>query len=158
MSLEKYVGVFPHCFDPKSWLKTKMHFFFWSETLCSDYYVLWKYIPKHPRVPSPQVITIPLSLAKTENPSPAPTFVIDLVFSDSTASGLDLQVSSSPWPSCPRRPSPQVKTSNSDVRATIWLVLTATYRYKFRFYALIYCRNWNKKEPKWFTTYFIFRS
>ena len=105
-------------------------------------------IPKHPRVPSPQVITIPLSLAKTENPSPAPTFVIDLVFSDSTASGLDLQVSSSPWPSCPRRPSPQVKTSNSDVRATIWLVLTATYRYKFRFYALIYCRNWNKKRPK----------
>ena len=56
----------------------------------------FKSIPKHPRVPSPQVITIPLSLAKTENPSPAPTFVIDLVFSDSTASGLDLQVSSSP--------------------------------------------------------------
>ena len=27
MSLEKYVGVFPHCFDPKFWLKTKMHFF-----------------------------------------------------------------------------------------------------------------------------------
>ena len=27
VSLEKYVEVFPHCFDPKSWLKTKMHFF-----------------------------------------------------------------------------------------------------------------------------------
>ena len=49
-----------------------------------------------------------------------------LALRDSTASGLDRQVSSSPWPNWPRRPSPQVNTSNSEVRATIWLVLTAT--------------------------------
>ena len=34
MSLEKCVGVLTTYFDPKFCLKTKMHFFFWSETLC----------------------------------------------------------------------------------------------------------------------------
>ena len=34
-------------------------------------------LPRHPKVPSPQVIRMPLSLANTENPSPAPTLVID---------------------------------------------------------------------------------
>ena len=38
-------------------------------------------LPRHPKVPSPHVISIPLSLANTENPSPAPTLVIDLAFS-----------------------------------------------------------------------------
>ena len=39
MSLEKCVGVLTTCFDPKFCLKTKMHFFFWSETLCILHFV-----------------------------------------------------------------------------------------------------------------------
>jgi hypothetical protein len=49
-----------------------------------------------PNVPSPHVMTIPLSLAKTEKPCPAPTLVIDFVFNVSTHVGVERQVSRTP--------------------------------------------------------------
>lgn len=82
--------------------------------------------PSAPKLPSPQVMMIPLSLAKTENPSPAPTLVMDLALRASTQCGRDLQLSTSPWPSWPRRPSPQVNTIRSDVSAMMCVLLTDT--------------------------------
>jgi hypothetical protein len=41
-------------------------------------------------------MTIPLSLAKTEKPCPAPTLVIDFVFNVSTHVGVERQVSRTP--------------------------------------------------------------
>ncbi len=49
-------------------------------------------------------MTMPLSLAKTENPCPAPIREIDFVFRVSTHVGVERHVSRTPWPSWPRRP------------------------------------------------------
>jgi hypothetical protein len=49
-----------------------------------------------PNVPSPQVMTIPLSLANTEKPCPAPILEIDFVFKVSTQVGFERHVSRTP--------------------------------------------------------------
>ncbi len=49
------------------------------------------------------------------------------VFRASTQNGFDLHDSTSPCPSCPLLPSPQVNTSISEVRATMCVLLTDTY-------------------------------
>ena len=118
---------------------------------CLYFFLIWNLAqlfqspcPKAPKDPSPHVITIPLSLENTEKPSPAPILihagfvfigniqiminylVIDFPLSASTHKGLALHVSSSPCPSCPFLPSPQVKTNPSAVRTTMWVLETAT--------------------------------
>ena len=75
---------------------------------------------------SPSSVHISHHLVKTENPSPAATLVMDLALRASTQCGLERQLSTSPWPSWPRRPSPHVNTRCSEVSAMMCVLLTDT--------------------------------